>query len=218
MVGGDRSYDVLPDLTNPGFGKESDPYNTQTEDAANPDPSIDPREGFIPLDSQAMSSTVSTKKIVQPGTEQLVKYTKLYFPDEDCTQIEAIQINQAIPSNPTIYTIFTMPPLTRGIIRYIGLDSNEFADRTFTFLLNGIPVAGFGNFQGQIGTIQRPFDTFLIIPAQNTLTLSLATVSTAGANFISYRFKGWFWPMSMEGKQTIVEEYGLTDPEEEGLI
>jgi len=216
-AGANNAYDLYGPTENPNLEKTSDPFVSQYGNTLNPTADQNLNQSYAP-DVAASAKTVSTKKVITPDSYQIVKFEKIYYPDEDCVQIESIQIQAAIPSNPSVYSIFAMPSFSRGIIRYIGFDSNEFVDRFFTLLLNGVPVQAYSNFQGQIGTVQRPFDTFIIIPQQTTLTLSIATPSTAGANFISFRFKGWYWPLSMEGKQQIVEQYGPVEPGEEELI
>lgn len=217
-IGGEEAYDSQGVATNPNPSANDTGEGYNAVQGANLAPDVDPREGSTPLDAMAGMNTHTRKSVLSPDSFQVIKYQKLYYPDEDCTQLEAIGIGQAIPSNPTIYPVFTMPSLMRGIIRYVGFDSNEFADRFFTILINGTPVPGYGNFQGQIGTIPRPFDTFIIVPQASQLQISVATVSTGGGNTFSFRFKGWYWPIASEQPETIVEHYGLVNPEEEGLI
>jgi len=218
-IGGEASYDargVAVNL-NPSAKDSGEGYENVIQ-GENPTPEVDMREGYNPTDSQAQTTTVTTKKVVTPESYTIFKFQKLYFPDEDCLNIEAIGWQQSITANPTDFSVLTMPPFQRGVIRYLGLDSNEFTDRVFTIFINGSPVAGYSNFQGQIGTFARPFDTFIIVPPNSTMILRVAGPSTGGANIMTWRFKGWFWPIATEHREETVESYGLVDPEEEGLI
>jgi hypothetical protein len=217
-IGGDASYDPAGNGVNPNPSAKDSGEGYDAIQGANPAPDIDIREGYLPTDSQAQMNTVTTKKILTPNSFQIIKFQKPYFPDEDCQNIEAIGWQQSITANPTDFTVFSMPASMTGVYRYLGFDSNEFADRTFTIFINGIPIQGYSNFQGQIGTIARPFDTFIPIPPQSTTIFRVIGPSTGGGNIITWRFKGWFWPINSGTQETIVEHYGPVNPEEEGLI
>jgi hypothetical protein len=124
-----------------------------------------------------------------------------YIPAAEAVQFRLIDVEHAIiagASETPAELSIEIPSSHRGVIRAIGMASDNPPQTRWRLRVNQAPAPGYDSLRGVIGAYERPADIWIRIRGAAVFDVEITNLSAAGIT-VSTHIWGWHWPERTEG-------------------